>query len=91
MGTDQTVELSDAGYQFLIDLFNSHDKVCKLFTGKGCLEMHPPPPPPHLLSLITFDQAVNKSTKHYFTLFLKAHSVHLPPPPPNLYTLMLMM
>ena len=27
MGTDQTAELSDAGYQFLIDLFNRHDKV----------------------------------------------------------------
>lgn len=26
MGTDQTVELSDAGYQFLIDLFHKHDK-----------------------------------------------------------------
>lgn len=26
MGTDQTVELSDAGYQFLIDLFQRHDK-----------------------------------------------------------------
>ncbi|KAJ7386250.1 Mitochondrial Rho GTPase 2 [Desmophyllum pertusum] len=26
MGTDQTVELSDAGYQFLIDLFHRHDK-----------------------------------------------------------------
>ncbi|XP_020626565.1 mitochondrial Rho GTPase 1-A-like [Orbicella faveolata] len=26
MGTDQTAELSDAGYQFLIDLFNRHDK-----------------------------------------------------------------
>ena len=29
MGTDQTVELSDAGYQFLIDLFHRHDKVCE--------------------------------------------------------------
>ena len=28
MGADQTVELSDAGYQFLIDLFQRHDKVC---------------------------------------------------------------
>ena len=27
VGTDQTVELSDAGYQFLIDLFNRCDKV----------------------------------------------------------------
>ena len=27
MGTDQTAELSDAGYQFLIDLFHRHDKV----------------------------------------------------------------
>ena len=27
MGTEQTAELSDAGYQFLIDLFNRHDKV----------------------------------------------------------------
>lgn len=26
MGADQTVELSDAGYQFLIDLFQRHDK-----------------------------------------------------------------
>lgn len=26
IGTDQTVELSDAGYQFLIDLFHRHDK-----------------------------------------------------------------
>lgn len=26
MGTEQTAELSDAGYQFLIDLFNGHDK-----------------------------------------------------------------
>lgn len=26
VGSDQTVELSDAGYQFLIDLFNRHDK-----------------------------------------------------------------
>ena len=31
MGTDQTVELSDAGYQFLIDFFHRHDKVCDLY------------------------------------------------------------
>ena len=31
MGSDQTVELSDAGYQFLIDLFHNHDKVCEWF------------------------------------------------------------
>lgn len=35
MGTDQTAELSDAGYQFLIDLFNRHDKVCESFTTKS--------------------------------------------------------
>ena len=34
MGTDQTAELSDAGYQFLIDLFNRHDKVRRLVTLK---------------------------------------------------------
>jgi len=34
MGTDQTAELSDAGYQFLIDLFNRHDKVRRSPTAK---------------------------------------------------------
>jgi len=40
MGTDQTVELSDVGYQFLIDLFHRHDKVCKQVAKKaGSLEI----------------------------------------------------
>ena len=34
MGTEQTAELSDAGYQFLIDLFNRHDKVRRSSTAK---------------------------------------------------------
>ena len=34
MGTEQTAELSDAGYQFLIDLFNRHDKVRRSSTAE---------------------------------------------------------
>ena len=35
VGPDNTTELSDAGYEFLIDLFNRYDKVCSLPEMEG--------------------------------------------------------